>query len=160
MGLGHHCCLPGLHHDFVEGCQPSPLNGAVFHDTCPTNPQLVMELFLLFGSFSLCPHSGRLAGSCDRLYVTQISTFQNFPLWLIWTSSLPSLFTHLTWDLILLENTMETFCSHSWPQTGPSCYTTSASKICSLSSICPFYVQLLPFCFYGIKLIYCHLSSF
>lgn len=55
------------------------------------NPQLVLDLSLLFGSFSLCPHSGRLTGSCDSLYVSQISIFQNFPLWLIWTSSLLSI---------------------------------------------------------------------
>ena len=52
-----------VQHDLVKGWQPGPFNGAVSYDTCPANPQLVLELSLLFGSFSLCLHSGRLIGS-------------------------------------------------------------------------------------------------
>lgn len=155
----------GPHTAFYLGCSMilskdvsrGPFNSAVCHDTCPTNPRLVLALSLLFGSFSFCPHSGRLTGSCDSLYVTQISTFQNFPLWLIFTSSpLSSHPYYMVSDPSGKHHGDLLFplLATNWPFM----LHVSASKIRPLSSVYPFYVQLLKFCVYGIKL--CLLSPF
>lgn len=93
QGWSPYCFLSGLQHELVQGCHPGPFNSAVSHDTCPSNSMLVLDLSPLFGSFSLCLYSGRLIGSGDSLCIIQISTLQNFPLWLTYLDQLSALYS-------------------------------------------------------------------
>lgn len=90
-----------------------------------------------------------LYGSYYSLYVTQISTLQSFSPWLILTS-LPSPFTHISWHLLLPENTTESLIAA--PGHGrPSLWLTGASGIWSSPSVSPCGVHSLIFCIYGVK---------
>ena len=56
--------------------------------------------------------------------------------------------THISWHSILLQNTIETFYSHSWPWL----VHTTIPQIWTLSFVSPFHVQALKLCVYLVKL--------
>lgn len=69
--------------------------------------------------------------------------------WLACTSP----FTHISWHPILLENTMETFYSHSWPQTGTHSYTPNLDPFICYLHFMSIYWNL------GSSSVYCRLTS-
>lgn len=78
----------------------------------------------LTGSFSLCPHTGRVIGSCPSLYVTSMF---NFPLWCSLTDSLFSIHPYFM-ACCPSRNATKNFYSHFWALAGPPPFTQVHQK--------------------------------
>ena len=130
-GLALGSSSPGL--SFPTACPPPMLHGSAL-----TNPPGVPALSLLTGSFSHCPHTGRVAWfkfqpSC-YIYAELSRTSSSGLSW----PALSPLSTHNSGHVILPETPWRAFVSHSWPLAEPP---RSIRYICNLD---PFGCLFIP----------------
>lgn len=98
-------CLSTAARSFQKRVLPAP--PGTFPGIPPLSPRL-LHLSPLWFFLPLSLHEKSDMGHVIAFISPRIATFQNFPLWLTPTGS-------ILWHPILLENTLESFQSCSWP---------------------------------------------